>query len=155
MYAYNRGLSPSIVTSQLSAISYFNKLAGVQFLVQKMLVGTRKLKPQCDVLRFLIKAVDVTSSAPYYNSMLKSMFLLSFHALLRLGEFTITNTSGPHHALQLGDVSVLSKYYTESLSITMNSYKHCHRFPTVLHIAAQDGILCPVATYQKYFKVLL
>jgi len=141
------------------------KLAGVsdpiqQFLVQKMLVGARKLKPQCDVrlpitpdiFRLLIKAVDATLTAPYYNSMLKAIFLFTFHALLRVEEFTITNTSDPHHTLQLGDVSFLSKDSTESLSITMNSYKHCHRSPTVLHIAIQDGILCPVATYQKYIR---
>jgi len=66
-----------------------------------------------------------------------------------VGEFTITNASGPHHT----DVSVLSKDSTESLSITMNSYKHCHHSPTVLHIAAQDGLFCPVATYQKYIEV--
>ena len=89
-----------------------------------MLVGTRKLQPQCDVrllitpdlLRLLIKAVDATSTAPYYNSMLKSTFLFAFHTLLWEEEFTITNTSGPHHTLQLGDVSVLSKDSTESLT---------------------------------------
>ena len=146
MYTDNRGLSPSIITSQLSAISYWHKLAGVsdpikQFLVQKMLVGTRKMKPQCGVrlpitqyiLRLLIKAVDATSTAPYYNSMLNAMFLLVFNTFLLVGEFTITHTSGPHHALQLGDVSVLLRDSTESLSITMNIVTVPQLFCVLLH----------------------
>jgi integrase len=143
-------------------VSYWHKLAGVtdpnqHFLVQKMLAGARKLKPQRDVrlpitpdiLRLLIRAVDATSEAPYYNVMVKAMFLLAFHALLRVGEFTITNSS-QQHTLQYDEVELQSRNSICSLVVTMNSFKHSHHAPTYLHIAAQAGPLCPVTAYQKY-----
>ena len=164
-FASNRGLSPSTITSQLSVVSYLHKLASLpdpnqRFLIQKMLAGARKLKPQSDVrlpitpniLRLLIQAVDATAEAPYYNVMLKAMFLLAFHALLRVGEFTTTSTSGQQHTLQHKDVQLVSREETFSLLVTMHSFKHS-RQPTSLDIAPQRGPLCPVTAYQNYMLV--
>ena len=160
-YAFNRAQSPSTITSQLSAVSYLHKLAGVtdpnqHFLVRKMMAGARKLKPQRDVrlpittaiLRLLIQAVDATAESPFYNVLLKAMFLLAFHALLRVGEFT-TATSGPQHTLQYGDVALHSGAAHSSLVVTMNSSKHSHS-PTHLQLTAKPGPLCPVRAYQNY-----
>jgi hypothetical protein len=164
-FAVNRGLAPGTITSQLSAVSYCHKLVGVpdpnqHFVVQKMLAGARKLKPQCDarlpitpdVLHLLIRAVDVTSEAPYYNVLIKSMFLLAFHAFLRVGEFTFVN-SDQRHTLQYADVHLQTQQSTRSLVVKMSSFKHSGQTPTYLQIASQPGPLCPVAAYLRYSQM--
>ena len=100
-FAFNKGLSASTITSQLSAVSYIHKLANVSdpaqsFIIKKMLKGVQNLRPQIDIrlpfninhVSSMIESMVKISSSPYIRALFNAMYSLAFHALLRVGEFT-------------------------------------------------------------------
>lgn len=159
-HAFNKGLAPATITSQMSALSFLNKMLGCpdpldHFLVKKMLAGARKLRPQGDarlpitpeILATLLKALDMTVNVLYTKTMLKAVFLLAFHAFLRIGEFT-TAAANPH-CLALKDV-VLS---ANKIQISFSSYKHSKGHLTATTIKPTGGVACPVQAMSSYLNL--
>ena len=71
----------------------------------------------------------------YKFEMIKAMFLLAFHGLLRIGEFTVKKNEH-NHTLQMADIqfgqNTISKGYS-CVIITFRYFKQSKVHPVVLH----------------------
>ena len=86
-----------------------------------------------------------------YNRLLyKSMLLIAFYALLRIGEFTLTNKA-PSHTLHLADISVPEHEKDKKpLHITIRHCKNSRGQTTFRLDNITDSKYCPVNTLTKY-----
>ena len=105
-FCFKKGYASLSITSALSAVSYIHKMHNLNdptatFVVRKLLHGDAKLRPSCDRRAPVTKVIihDLVRSAGhisicYHNSVLTSaMYLLAFHAFLRIGEIAVTSTA--------------------------------------------------------------
>ena len=149
--------SPATIATNISAIAYFHKMAGAQdptshFLIRKILKGTTKLYPTCDlripisptVLHALVASTQHIAFSPYETAMCGAMYALMFHAFLRLGEVT----ASPHN-IAVHQVAVTST----SIALTFTSYKHSQGHPITLYIPASSSPTCAVTLLSAYIKV--
>jgi len=84
------------------------------------------------------------------------MFLLAFHAFLRVGE--ITSTENSTSVLQFASIQFgqISENKPQDLTLTLSNFKHHQGKPPVnLHLAAtQDNKdLCPISAMWEYCKM--
>lgn len=168
-YCYTKHLAPQTVTTYVSALGHFNKLAGYSdttqvFVVRRALQGFKKLKGSPDVrlpitpsiLRKLIVSLPNCTSSFYQCSLFKAMFLLAFHAFLRVGEITNTDKSKsvlPFSSIQFGK---MSDYHTCNLTLTLSNFKHHQgQTPVKLFLSANtdNKDLCPVMALWEYCKI--
>ena len=125
------GLAPTSVTSRMSAIAFFHKLFRLpdptgDFFVRRLLLSAYKQLDTIDV-RFPItlpilhqlcaSSGHVTQSA-YYACLLRAIYLLMFHAFLRIGEVTRSRNN-----LRFSQVSVLSDSCDSSQIQRMGRWK--------------------------------
>lgn len=164
----NEGLASSTIHSYISALAYIHKLAGVTdptqfFLIRKMLLGLQKrgTKPDfrqpitIDILHKLVVSLPKTCPSYYEHVMFKSMYLLAFHAFLRIGE--ITYNGNADNVLQLSNVKFfkLGNTYPSKLEISFGSYKsHYNCTPVTLSIPVfEKEEFCPVLALFQYLKL--
>ena len=117
---YTKHYAPTTLLIYMSALSYVHKLAGMpdpaqHFIIKKLLAGAQKLSGKPDTRLLISPAVLYTIivdstlfivSSAYWRHMLQSMFLLAFHAFLRIGEITVHSRNKCDSVVQLGDVSI-------------------------------------------------
>lgn len=154
-FLFAGGLSYPTILSSLAAVNFWCRscnwpivtqshqvlsvLRGVQALSQRR--PRRKFPITPDVLRSLCSTLSQVGISAYDEVALRAMFLLAFHAFLRVGEFCSS-----HHSLQLSDVALHSNH----ISITFRSFKFSQgRCPTVF-VPVRDLDLCPVRALQAY-----
>ena len=139
-YAFNKGSSPATISSQLSAVSYL-------------------LRPQIDIrlplnvshVCNLIKSAQQVTSSQYTCVLLKAMYSLAFHALLRVGEFTSSTTSVSPNLFMYHQIELDINY--KFLKIAFYQYKHSNgHFPIVLKLSCQDNISCPITNMASYLR---
>ena len=124
-FCFQKGYAPSSITSTISAISYVHKMHNLvdptaTFVVRKILQGAAKLRPSGDQRAPVTKSVlyQLVSSTPhvshcYYNRVLTSaMYLLAFHAFLRIGEMVVSSTARPCSVLQMSQLAVTANEVT-------------------------------------------
>lgn len=166
-YLSDNGRAGVTITSYISAVAYFHKIQGhadptASFLVRKLLAGARVLSKTADVrlpittsiLNKLCGALSTVVTDSYKFKMIKAMFLLAFHGLLRIGEFTVKNNE-QNHTLQMADIHFGHKQISKVCSyviITFRSFKHSKGHPVMLKIQASSGH-CPVSSLQTYVCV--
>ena len=156
-HLYQLGLTAQTITTKLSAISYYFKLLGrpdvtTHFLVQKALVGVRKLASSGDsrlpvtseMLTKLLNKASWATKSPYQTKLLRAMMALAFHALLRPGECTTSQNN-----LQFQDVELS----TNQIIITFRHFKHHVGKPVSIVILAHNGECCPVKALREYLEV--
>lgn len=161
-YLHIEGYAPSTMLTYMSAISYVHKLKGLQdntteFVIQKALCGAMKLKPTSDprlpitrcILQKMNLAFEQTVDNPYLRTMFKAMSVVSFFALMRVGEVT-TDTNG-EVSINLNQIQL----YPEHVVITINKFKHnLTRKPFELVMVKQDiRDICPVHCLLEYLKL--
>ena len=147
-YLFDKGLSPSTITSKLSAISYVHKLHNLSdpcshFIVQKAIVGARKIAPSVDsrlpvtlqMLEMFVKYCYLVTPSHYYRALLKAMVTVGFYALLRPGEMTGSVNNLQYEHVNLSD---------DSITIKFVKFKHHVGEPVIVKVAAQGGLACPV-----------
>ena len=163
-FAFNKGLSASTITSQLSAVSYIHKLANVSdpaqsFIIKKMLKGVQKLRPQIDIrlpfninhVSSMIESMVKISSSPYIRALFNAMYSLAFHALLRVGEFTSSLPLSPNLILVQ---HINQNISSQQLSITFFNYKHSSgHTPISFLITPQPNISCPCLNLSRYLSL--
>ena len=163
-YLFEQGMSPSTISSKLSALSYVHKLKGFPdptnaFVVKKMVTGSYKLRSKPDsrlpvtpaLLTKLVRSLRFSAKSQFVYRLLKAMFLLSFFAFLRIGELTVRSLVSPSPVLQYHDMTVHPKGY---LLLSMSHFKHNSTKRTVtLSISPQSHALCPVKAMLSYFRV--
>lgn len=135
-YMHGKKYASSTIITYLSAISYVHKLQGVSdptnsWLVEKVVQGAKKVKPQCDVrlpitkqiLEKLVNAAEICVQGFYRRSMFVSMVLLAFSAFLRVGEMAMSN-GNTNNVLKLRDLEFVSAKSGTATKITFTNFKH-------------------------------
>lgn len=166
-HLFGKSLSPNTITSHVSALSYVHKLFGLfdpttQFIIKKLLKGCENLKGSADtrlpityeLLFKLVTNLDNCIQNFYHKILLKAVFLLSFHAFLRLGEILIRVKSDTDRVLQKHDVKInKSNGILQSATITLRSYKNMkHNKPVTISLSANldNQMVCPAKALELY-----
>lgn len=134
-YCFQKKLASSTVLTYMSAISFLLQLGGYEdltghFIISKALRGYHKEKAAKDsrlpitpsILKGLCQSLPKTCSSRFLQLMLHAMYLLAFHAFLRIGE--ITGLAPPlGNCLSVSDIKFLHGD-SEGLEIYMSKFKH-------------------------------
>ena len=165
-YCYQKQLAPQTVTMYISALSHFNKMEGhddptQNFVVKRALQGFQKLKSTHDIrlpitpsiLSKLVESLRQCTNSFYQRCLFKAMFLLAFHAFLRVGE--ITNTGQRVLDISAVKLNEVNKVPHE-MSLTLTDFKHHNGKPPVtFHMTANHAnrSLCVVVAMWEYLQV--
>ena len=166
---HSQGLAPATITTYSAALGYFNKRAGFPdvsqlFLVQKTLTGIQRSgvsKPLCNLINLpllhkLIDAIPRFAASHFDMVLCKSMFLLAFHAFLRVGEFTVRNNTSPSQCLKFNDCEFTfssgSPQSLTGLEVTLRFFKgNVSRQPFVIFVPLSNHPnYCAVRTMAQY-----
>ena len=164
-YLVAQGLKSSSIHSVLSGLSYVHVLYDwpnpvTHGLIKKMLLGSKRVSATPDsrlpitrkILRSLLKNLPRLFSSVYEQNLFRSMYSLAFHALLRVGEYTVTDSSA--HVLQFENLNFqIRGHKIVSCSFVLPHYKHSLT-PAVLKIPKSDNTrLCPVVNLVRYCRL--
>lgn len=160
--------SPSSIASHISAISYVHKILNMQdptqaFITKKILKGCKSSVPTKDtrlpitpdILQKLLHALAHTVPQYSLRILLRALFLLAFHAFLRLGEVAAKTLNNSKHVLQRSDVTFQNTgSKLAAVQIIMREYKtNKHHNPLVLSVQAIQGSpFCPVHALLEYLQ---
>ena len=161
----HQGLKPATISSKLSALSYIHNLKGYPnptqaFVVQKLLVSLRKQTVQdkrlpivYDTLVLLVQALSGIGLPVNLQLMFRSMFLLAFFALLRIGEMAATS-QGTQNIIRRENVSFgKTKGSVSSAQILFQHFKHSNGQSASVNLTRNsDNNFCPVTTLYQYLK---
>ena len=102
-----------------------------------------------DILHKLIDSIPFNVSSPYLRSMYKALFLLCYHACLRIGE--AVHSTSQANTLQMNQISKSAQGYF----ITFISYKHSDpsTHPKFLLSPLSTFYYCPVQAMDRYIAV--
>ena len=122
VYMKKQQYAAATITSYVSATGYIHKLAS-SFLVKKSLQAIRKMQPSCitrlpiseDILHLLVTTAGHAIHSMYCLKLMQAMFMLAYHAFLRVGEITESE-----HNLFLSDVTLT----TTTIKLSFRSSKH-------------------------------
>lgn len=164
---FSKHYAPSTITTYVSALGFINKLYGAPsptqaFIINKLLEGCRKLNPSQDtrrpitlsMLHKLIDSLTLSQPAFFNRTLLSAMWLLAFHAFLRIGEITArSKTDTSHNNLQLMDCNIrLDNGKPQSLQITIRDSKHSKGQIFDINITANNTRYCPVQAMHNYLS---
>lgn len=161
-YLFSKGYASSTVATYTSAVSFVHKINGFKdpadnFLVEKALQGTKKLKPQVDtrlpitypILLKLVQASNHCFNTKFQQCMCTSMFLLAFAAFLRVGEFTVSHNNW-ENVLRLENLEWAK---SGNLKLRFTNFKHSKGREALIEINKQPGNNCPVKALQQYIAL--
>ena len=165
-YLHINQFSPATIATYMTAISYMSKLNGcddhsTSFIVSKLLCAIQRkgaapdmrLPIQLDLLHKLVAACETISGEDFIIHLLKAMFLLAFHALLRVSEFTTTDPSISETTLQLADCYFSKENNViKSMDIHLKHFKgNTSRAAVVISIKKSGNVAhCPVRAMLLY-----
>ena len=168
-HLYCRGYASSTVLTNISAIGYVHRLAGLpdpteSHLIKTALKGYVKLAPSIDkrlpitlpILLQLGNAFNHTLSSLCKIRLFKAMCALAFFAALRVGEITSRTNTPPSRILKLDQLSFLRNRDAkiETVKITMRNFKHGSPFqPSELLVHSENTAMCPVSLLSEYIAV--
>lgn len=106
------------------------------------------------ILQKLLSALEHTVSQYPTRLLLRAVFLLAFHAFLRLGEITDESLKSKHQVLQRSDAT-FNQSSLSVVQIVMRDYKtNKHKSPLIISIqAGPDFAYCPVKALQNYLQL--
>lgn len=160
--------SPSSIASHISAISFVHKVQGLDdpgqsFLVRKMLKGCNNLAKSCDsrlpitatILKKIVLALDKISLNYNTRLLTRTVFLLAFHAFMRLGELVIRSPAKANLVLQRSDVSFNSASGKVSAQLILRDFKHnTEKTPVIICLnAGPNAEFCPVRSLMQYVSI--
>ena len=136
------------------------------FLVRKMLRGCHKLLPSADIrlpitrqiLEQILEAINHTVPIHINRLLLKAIFLLCFHAFLRMGEAVVKNKAKRREVIQLSDVTFQTAgKKLVGMQLVLHNFKtKKDSTPTIITLETNvNEKLCPVKalhSYQSIFK---
>lgn len=162
---HHQNLSPSSVTSMISAISYVHKINNLpnpadSFLIKKLLHGMRRNQTKDKRLPFSLK--DLTSimlllpslgKSNYYVALYKAVILVAFFGLFRIGELTLSRL-GHSNLIQKENVQIEhSDSKLTSISIEIKSFKHSAGRTEKIPLSLQpQKSICPVRALARYMR---
>jgi hypothetical protein len=158
---FEAGLAGNTLLSHVSAISHFHKLAGVEdptasFLIKKFLKGAQKLNKSSDtrlpitlpLLQRLIGALEVAVSSVSERVLIAALFLLVFHAFLRMGEVCLQAGADERRLIQRQDVEFSASNGPSSLTVTLRDFKHKSEAVQPVHL-----VLSPAESKEQFCVV--
>ena len=162
-HLFSQNYAPATLLTYMSALSYVHKLADMadptqHFVIKKLLAGAQKLAAKPDtrlpitptVLHKIVDATPFIVSSNYVCYMLQSMFLLSFHVFLRIGEITVHSKARHASVIQVSDVTISNS----SLTLVMCHFKHnTSGRPVTLSISRTHEKYCPVLALSRFLTV--
>ena len=167
-YMHREGMAASTICTYASGIGYVNQLAGhpnpnQTFTIKKLLASVKRSTHQPDsrlpvtpaLLNKLVESLTFTAPVCYNMIMLKAMYLLAFHAFLRVGE--MTRNKFDTNILQLRDVQFFQtrQAHSSRLQITFRSFKgHYNTRPILLSLQARESHVdvCPVRSLYQFIE---
>ena len=152
----------------MSSIGYIHKLGSFNdptqlFLIRKMLAGLWKHNAKPDIrhpitiymLHKLIDALENVCPSLYNKRMFKAMFLLAFHAFVRIGE--IAHNGKEANILKITDLTFFKQgnQNPSRMGIHFHTFKgHCNTSPITLSLKPKVLTLyCPVQTLYNYLQM--
>ena len=169
-HCHEKGLSPSTITSHLSAIAYVHNLAGhvdptKAFTIRKLLAGASKSAPTYDtrlpitepVLQKLVSSLHFLCPCHYDRCIYRSIFTLAFYGLARIGELVQTSPRALKNVLQISDIFI--GYHGDTpnyVQIRYSNFKHNMNntvHPVTVNCLEKDSIICPVQALVEYLSV--
>ena len=168
-YLHRKQMAASTICTYVTAIGYINQLAGHQnptqsFVIKKLLAAVKRGTHRPDsrqpvtpaILTKLVESLIYTSVSYYQRIMLKSMYLLAFHAFLRIGE--ITHNKCSTNIIQLRDIQFFqtSQARPARLELTFRSFKGNYNIrPIILSLVARVSEMdkCPVLSLYKFIEL--
>lgn len=171
-HLYEKSYSPSTIYSHVSAISFLHKLLDLtdptsSFIAKKLLKGCENLRVRKDsrlpitkdILSQIVNNLEKCVQNFLHRVMLKAVFLLAFHAFLRLGEILTRSPHDRSKVLQVQDIKISIKDGKPyDLTLTLRSFKNIkHNLPVTLSLEPNhmQPSLCPVQaliTYRQYYR---
>ena len=168
-YLYSRKYAYSTIVSYISCISYFCKLWSFpdpanSFLTRKLLTGVKRSANRVDsrlpitptILEQLILFLPFSFSDHYMCVLLQSMYLLAFHAFLRIGEMTPANATCISKVIQFRDVKIM--HTPDSKTCLEVIIRHCkgnisrEAFSITIE-KSEFPLLCCVAAFREFVKI--
>lgn len=167
-HLHQQHMATATISTYVAAIGYINRLAGHSdptryFVVKKLLTAIQRGSYSPDsrlpitptILKKLVESLPHTAKSQYQVGMLKAMYLLAFHAFLRVGEMALNKSKS--HVLQFSDVQIfMSGNMPASMEITFRSFKGNYNIrPVILAIQAKknERSTCPVAAVHQYIQL--
>lgn len=160
-FLFQKGYAHATILTHLSAIAYAHKIRGfcdptTAFIVKKLTQGAARLRPSADlrapitkeILHKLVLSTSHTTTCVYHKRLFSAMYLLAFHAFLRIGEIA-TVQKNYSNVIKYQHVCVTS----QNLTITFYKFKHHQGPPIYISISAQKSLFCPVWAIQNYIAI--
>lgn len=157
-FLFGKGFSHASISSCLSAVSFWCNLKNWPLVTQSFLVARAvsgvwslssgvpkdKFLITPDILRSLCQAIHLIG-IPHYDAVrLRAMFLIAFHAFLRVSEFCASA-----HTLRFEDVTV----HSNCISIRFPSFKFSQGRCPMVFIPSKSSVLCPVEALLAYIRL--
>lgn len=170
-FCSHNNLACSTVTTYISVLSYMHNLGGFvdltqSFVIKKSLQGLKKLTGKSDtrlpitlsILEQLVQSLRFTCSSYFLRSLFKAMYLVAFHAFLRVGEMTHT-ASGAKNNIQFSDIQFqfgTSTNNPEAFELHFKNFKHnagksCHIL--LIKKFTRNADMCPVQALWDYISI--
>ena len=167
-YLHACQLTPTTVTSNLSAISYVHKLQGLPdptktFVIQKLLTAVNRsrsvdirLPITRSILHQMLGSLQHTNSSASQRTTLSAMFLVAFYGFFRFGELTTKSRVSFSNVLQYRNFS----FRTNSADIcgvklSLTRFKHnTNNRPHDIIIDREHSLpFCPVKSLLAYLRL--
>ena len=160
---FSKHYAPATLMTYMSALTYIKKTSGMpdptqHSAITKLLAGAQKLAGKPDtrlpitpiVLCQIVDSTQFIASSDYLRYMLQSMFLLAFHAFLRIGEKKVHSRTRSEYVIQLADVTISHSH----IVLVLCHFKHnTSGRPVTLLISQTHNKYCPVQALSRFLKV--
>lgn len=160
-HLHEKRLKYATIRNYLSGIAYIHKMLNVpdptsSFLVKTVMAGIpqnlnseSKLLPITkDILEHLLLLIPSATNDPYDITLYRSLFLLSFHACLRVGE--AVTSSNDKHTLKLSNLNIEENH----CEINFTTYKHSkNNTPSLKLRRGNVAHICPLVALKEYLNL--
>lgn len=163
-FLFLKDLAANTISTYVAALASINRMyAGEDilgaFLIKKLLIGIHKIRGvpdqrlpiHIDLLHKLVDSLMYITHDAYVQSLLKAMYLVAFHAFLRIGEITTRSQHNKPNVLQYVDVVIRRNVCVLILRGTKTSDANK---PVLIKIEESKNIhYCPVRALSAFFSL--
>ena len=159
------GLAPASVRSAISAIGWYHRINSLPdptggLALRRLLLGLKKTGPpprqvkalQKDLLFTICSLLTAYPLEEYLLRALKAIFLLAYHACLRIGE--VVESGSAAHTLLLSDIKLMNKSEpVPAIRLTLRSFKFSRKPARLLLSPHPSDAHCPVVALLKFLEL--
>ena len=160
-----QGFKASSIRSTVAGLSYFHVMLNLldpakHSIIKSLLKGSSKLCDSPDIrlpitreiLNSMLDVIERIIPSSYDRILYRSMLTLAFHALLRIGEFTVRGNMS-NHTLKVQNIKFIQcARKPVELQVTIPHFKHSKRPVTLSLQVNVSSRFCPVRLLSLYLK---